>query len=133
MTFSAFWEAAILDHVYGKTSYTAPAHIYVALSTANPLADGSGMAEPSGNAYARVSTSPSDWRSSTGTPKQISNLNAVNFPAATGDWGTVTYFALFDASTAGNYLASGALNASKHIQNTDTASFATDTLVNTLT
>ena len=35
--------------------------------------------------------------------------NAIAFNAATGDWGLITHFALFDAATAGNMLAHGTL------------------------
>jgi len=48
--FSNYWENKILDHIFGKGSY-APPTIYVGLSTADPTDDGSGLAEPSGNAY----------------------------------------------------------------------------------
>ena len=57
--FSDYWENKILDHIFGKGSYTPPT-IYVGLSTADPTDDGSGLAEPSGNGYARKQTSASD-------------------------------------------------------------------------
>lgn len=39
------------------------------------------------------------------TPAQVANGAAITFPQATGTWGTVTSFALFDAVTSGNMLA----------------------------
>jgi len=119
-SFSDYWENKILDHIFGKTSYT-PATIYVGLSTADPLDDASGLAEPSGNGYARVQTAASDWNVATnGT---VDNANDITFPEATGSWGTITHFALFDAATGGNILAHGALSASKTIGSGDTAKF----------
>ena len=47
------------------------------------------------------------------------NSGAVDFPAATGSWGTVSHFGLFDASTSGNLLIHGALTASKTVATGD--------------
>jgi hypothetical protein len=118
--FSDYWENKILDHIFGKGSYTPPT-IYVGLSTADPTDDGSGLAEPSGNAYARVQTSASDWN--TASNGSLENASDIIFDQATGSWGTITHFALFDAATAGNLLAHGALSQSKAIGDSDTARF----------
>jgi len=120
-SFSDYWENEILDHIFGKGSYTPPT-IYVGLSTADPTDDGSGLAEPIGNAYARVSTVAADWDVS--SDGALDNVNDITFPEATGNWGTVTHFALFDAVTGGNMLAHGALGLSKAIGSGDTAKFA---------
>ena len=118
--FSDYWENKILDHIFGKGSYTPPT-IYVGLSTANPTDSGSGLAEPSGNGYARVQTSASDWN--TASNGSLDNSGNITFAQATGNWGTITHFALFDAATSGNMLAHGALNQSKSINESDTARF----------
>ena len=118
--FSDYWENKILDHIFGKGSYTPPT-IYVGLSTADPADDGSGLAEPSGNAYARVQTSVSDWNAAVNG--SLDNTGNITFAQATGNWGTITHFALFDAATAGNMLAYGALSQSKSISESDTARF----------
>ena len=128
-SFSDFWENEILDHIFGKGSYTPPT-IYVGLSTADPLDDASGLAEPSGNGYARVSTAGADWNTAAaGAPD---NANDITFPQATGSWGTVTHFALYDAATAGNMLAHGSLDTSKAVNNGDTVKFAAGDLDVTL-
>jgi len=127
--FADYWENEILDHIFGKGSYTPPT-IYVGLSTAEPTDDASGLAEPSGNAYARVATAGADWNVASGGA--IANANAITFPEATGNWGTLTHFALFDAASAGNMLAHGALNVSKVISSGDTAKFAAGYLNATL-
>ena len=120
-SFSDHWENEILDHLFGKGSYTPPT-IYVGLSTADPGDDGSGLSEPSGNGYARVATSAADWNSASGGA--LDNANALEFAEATGSWGTVTHFALFDASSSGNLLAHGSLTQSKTIASGDTARFS---------
>ena len=119
-SFTNYWENEILDHIFGKGSYT-PSTIYVGLSTTDPLDDASGLDEPGGNGYARVQTSASDWNAASGG--SLDNTNDITFDQATGSWGTITHFALFDAATGGNMLAHGALNQSKAIDSSDTARF----------
>ena len=123
--FADHWENKILGHVFGKGSYTPPT-IYVALSTADPLDDASGLAEPTGDGYARVQTSASDWNAADGG--SLDNAADVTFPEATGSWGTVTHFALFDAADGGNMLAHGALGQSKSVSSSETARFETGAL-----
>ena len=112
MSFADFWEDEVLDHLFGKGSYSPPT-IWVGLSTADPLDDESGLAEPSGNNYARVETSGSDWDAASGGA--TANAAAITFPAASGSWGTISHFALFDASSGGNMLAHGALDSSEAV------------------
>lgn len=120
-SFSDYLESEFLDHLFGKGSYTPPT-IYVALSTANPLDDGSGLTEPSGNGYARVQTTETDW--STASSGSINNSVAIEFGEASGAWGTIAYFALMDAASGGNMLVHGELSTSKSISSGDTAEFS---------
>ena len=128
-SFSDYWEDEILDHIFGKGAYTPPT-IYVGLSTADPGDDGSGLSEPSGNGYARAATSTTDWATASGGT--LGNAGAIQFAEATGVWGTVTHFALFDAASGGHLLAHGALAQSKAIGNGDTVRFATGDITITL-
>lgn len=128
-SFADYWENEILDHLFGKGSYTPPT-IYVGLSTADPTDDASGLAEPSGGSYARVATAGADWNVASGGA--IANANDITFPEATDSWGTITHFALFDAASAGNMLAHGTLSVSKSISSGDTAKFAAGDLDVTL-
>ena len=122
MSFADFWEDEVLDHLFGKGSYSPPT-IWVGLSTADPLDDESGLAEPSGNNYARVETSGSDWDAASGGA--TANATAITFPAASGSWGTVTHICLFDASSAGNLLASVALDSSQAVTTDQIPRFST--------
>ena len=115
-TISNFLEEALLNHVF-NTPYTPPTTVYVGLSTADPLDDGSGLAEPVGNAYARVAGTFGAAAS-----RQLSNSGTLTFPTATGPWGTATHYAIFDALTAGNVMASAALNAPQSIVASNTPS-----------
>lgn len=123
-------EQKVLDHILTDPAWTPAATLYIALSTTTPDDTGASFTEPSGNAYARVSTAAADWSAASGTaPAQKTNTATKTFPAATGSWGTVTHFALFDASTAGNMYLWGALTTSKAIGNGDTASFGAGALI----
>jgi len=116
---SDYVEDAVLDHVLKTTSWTQPAALWVGLSTADPLDDGSGNAEPGSGAYARVSHDTWD----TASARATENTGTITFPEATGSWGLVTHFTIWNASTAGDLIAHGTLSASKTIGNGDNASF----------
>lgn len=110
---SDYLENEILDHILGTGAYTMPTTVYVGLSTGSFNDDNSGT-ELTGNNYSRQSIS--FGAASSGT---ASNDAAVEFSAATGSWGTVSHFGIFDASSAGNLLIHGALTASKVIETGD--------------
>lgn len=109
-----YLENKILDHVLRNTAYSSPATVYVALFTAAPNdAYTSGVptgTEVSGNNYARVSCA-FDAAASGATQ----NTSDLTFNTPSGSWGTVTHFGIFDASTTGNLLYWGALNASQAV------------------
>jgi hypothetical protein len=133
--FSDYLELKILEHVVGKTSYTMPTAYVALVMNASPPNDsltGSTITEPSGGSYARVATSAGTWGSA--SAGSITNSGgSITFPQATGSgWGVVGYFALVDASSAGNLLAYGTLAATKTIDPGDTPSFATSSLTITL-
>lgn len=115
-----FGELAALDALFNAGT------IYLALFTAAPGEAGGGT-EASGGSYARTAIS---FGAASGTaPAQVANDAAVNFPTASGSWGTVTHFAIFDASTSGNMIAYGDLGASKTIASGDSASAAIGAIV----
>ena len=102
-------ENKLLDHVLKTTPFSIPANIYVALSTADPLDDGSGIAEPIGASYARVVMNSWDVAASRATE----NTSQITFAQAEQDFGTITHWAIYDAITGGNFLAHGDFSASK--------------------
>lgn len=116
---SDYLENKVLDHILATTSYTAPATVYVGLSTGSFGDDNSGT-ELSGSGYARVAASFGAAASGT-----ASNDAAIEFSAASGDWGTVSHFGIFDASTTGNLLIHGSFTASKVIATGDILKIAT--------
>lgn len=112
MAMSNYLENLDLDARYGSGT---PTNTFIALSTADPTDDASGLAEPSGNGYARLSitNNTTNWPAASGGSK--SNGADFTFATPSGSWGTITHFAIFDASSGGNMLDYGALTASKAI------------------
>lgn len=114
---------------------TGPTSLYIGLFTANPT-DSTAGTEVTGGSYARVTVSSAlaNWAgtqsagsttASSGTGGTTSNNGVITFPAPTANWGVVTGWGIFDATTAGNLLIYSALTTSKTINNGDAApSFA---------
>jgi hypothetical protein len=123
---SNYLENALINATLRNTSYTSPTTVYLALYTSDPTDADTGT-EVSGGSYARQSItfgSPSNGVST--------NTAAIEFPQATGSWGTVAYIGIRDASTAGNLLYHTALDASKAIATGDVFRVAIGSLSVTL-
>ena len=112
MSFTNFLETEILDHVFAGAAYTAPSTKYLGLFTAAPGEAGGGT-ELSGSGYVRK---PIVFATSGAT---TSNSGAVEFPTATGSWGTITHVGIFDAATSGNLMVYATLTASKAVASGD--------------
>lgn len=125
MSASDYLEGAVLNHIFEGSAFTQPT-VWVGLSLADPLDDGSGLAEPSGGGYARVRPADDSGRwlvSESGGVTTAENKGVINFPEATGDWGTISYACLFDADTGGNLLAHTELTIPRSIMSGDSAKF----------
>lgn len=101
---------SLLAWLQGQLSISLPSGVYVALYLTNPTVANTGT-ECSGNGYSRVYAQFGQPTAS-GSSMVSSNTNTIQFPTATGSWGTPTYFALFDAQTNGNLLYFAALPTS---------------------
>lgn len=123
MSKSDYLEGKVLDHLLGRTTYTAPATVYVALYTTAPT-DAGGGTEVSGGGYARkaVTNDATNWPAASSSTK--SNGTAITFDEATANWGTVVAWGLFDASSGGNLLYWGTLTQNQAVNSGSTASFA---------
>jgi len=113
MSFTNYLETEILDHVFAGAAYTAPSTKYLALFTAVADGESGSVTELSGSAYARQSVA------FTTSGNTTSNNAAVEFPTATGSWGTVTHVGVYDASSSGNLMAYATLSSSKTIDTGD--------------
>tara|TARA_R110000782_G_scaffold105852_2_gene193874 strand:- start:4 stop:390 length:387 start_codon:yes stop_codon:yes gene_type:complete len=110
---SDYLENEILDHILRNAAYTPASTVYIGLSTGS-FADGNSGTELTGNSYARQSIAFD--ASSGGT---TDNTSAIDFPTATGSWGAVSHWGLFDAATSGNLLIHGAFSVSKTVASGD--------------
>ena len=125
---SDYLENKVLDHFLGTASTTAPTNVYIALFTAEPTDANSGTeVSTSGTAYARQTATFS--AASSGSTSNSAN---IEFSQATANYGTVTHFGIYDASTAGNLLFHGALTSSKTIETGDVFKIATGNLTITV-
>lgn len=127
--FSNYLEEKIADWSLRATAMpSTPASVYVALHTGDPGETGASN-ELSGNAYARVQVTAGFTAISSGSTQ---NSAEILFPTATGTWGTVSHWSIWDASSAGNCLYKGALTSSRNVQSGDAFRFAAGALVITL-
>ena len=123
---SNYLENALINATLRNTTYTSPATVYAALFTSDPTDAGSGT-EVTGGSYTRKAITfgaPSNGVST--------NSAAVEFDAATANWGTITHFGIYDASSSGNLLYHGALTTSKAIDSGDVFKFASGNISVTL-
>ena len=112
MSFTNYLETEILDFAFTTGTATRPTSWFIALYTAAPGEAGGGT-EVSTGSYVRQSVAFSV------SGNTATNTAAVEFPTATGSYGTVSHVGVFDASSSGNLLAFSALNVAKAIDTGD--------------
>ena len=123
---SNYLEDALINATLRNTSYTSPSTVYLGLFTSDPTDANTGT-EVSGGSYARQSITfgaPSNGVST--------NSAAIEFPQATGSWGTVGWIGIMDSLTTGNLLYHTALDSSKTIASGDIFKIAIGSLSVTL-
>ena len=123
---SDYLEKKILDYVLRDTADWAPAAVYLALHTADPVDAGSG-AEVSGGSYARQATAFDAAHATTGVTQNTDVETWTNLPAC-----TVTHIGIWDAVSSGNLLFHTAVDSSKTVANGDTISIAVGAITVTL-
>jgi len=129
-SFTDYTENLVLNWLFTTNSATRPTAWYVGLFTAAPSDTGGGT-EVSGSGYARKATGTITV---SGTATTATNSAAIEFdPASGGDWGTITYAAIFDAETSGNMLAWAELTTARTINDGDVFRIPASSLTVTLT
>lgn len=123
---SNYLENALINATLRNTSYTSPTTVYLSLYTSDPT-DADAGTEVTGNAYVRQAIT-------FGAPSNGASTNsaAIEFPQATGSWGTVAYIGIRDALTNGNLLYHSPLDVSKTIATGDVFKMAIASLSVTL-
>lgn len=102
---SAYWRHKILDHVFGRTTYSPTGNVYLGLSQTDPQTS---ITEP-GNGYGRVTIANNATNFPTISGDTKVNGVAFQTAVASGSWGTIRYHFLADAVSGGNLLHSAAL------------------------
>lgn len=101
---SDYLEGKDVAHNMGKTSFTMPATVGLALLTATPTdaSTGATITEASYTGYARKQVKAENLTEPTGTsPTKITNSAELTFAACTAGSSTVTAWALLDSTTTG--------------------------------
>jgi hypothetical protein len=112
MSFTNDLETRVLQWALTNGSVTRPTAWWVGLFTAAPGEAGGGT-EISGSGYTREAVT------FTVSGNLATNDAAIEWPTATGTWGTITHIAVFDAETSGNMLVYATLTSSKTIASGD--------------
>ena len=119
MSISNYAENKILEHTTGETAWTMPTNVYVKLHTGDP-----GEAATSNAATETTRKQASFAAASSGSIATDTTLEWTN--VATTE--TITHWSLWDASTAGNALWTGALSSSAAVTAGDTFQITSLTL-----
>lgn len=111
---SQYGMSHLIDHINGKTSFTMPAAVAMALATTAPTSTSTGatLVELTYTTYARQAIAGAGFNAATAaTPSVATNNGAITFPACTAGGGTVLGYMLADSATigAGNALWYGTL------------------------
>ena len=121
-----YLERRLLHYIFknNSLSFASPGdNIYVGLATAVSAAETGSVTEASFGGYARQNVTAANWTTigadSTDT-QTAKNTNAIDFPAKT-DSGTqtITHVIITDASSSGNTLFVGELDATKTLAEGD--------------
>lgn len=109
MAATDYLEEKMLNHVL-IAGVASPANVYLAVGTNSPSEDGTWTGEISGNGYDRQLIEFTAPATDEGGITSIKNENKIRFAQATGNWGTITNYAIIDNSSGGNILDYGDLN-----------------------
>ena len=119
MSISNYAENKILDHVTGEAAWTMPTTVYVKLHTGDP-----GEAATS-NAATETTRKATSWSAaSSGSIATNATIEWTNVSTTE----TYTHWSLWDNSTGGNALWTGALSASAAVTAGDTFQITSLTL-----
>ena len=121
-----YLERRLLHYIFKNNSLSFSSHgdsIYVGLCTAVSAAETGSVTEASFSGYARQQVAAASWTTigadSTDT-QTAKNTSAIEFPAKADSGNvTITHVIIADASSSGNILFVGALDASKTLAQND--------------
>lgn len=119
MSISNYAELKILEHLTGKTAWTAPTTVYIKLHTGDAGEDGTT------NAATNTSRQSASWATAaTGSIATNATISWTNVSTTE----TYSHWSAWDNSTAGNCLWTGALSSSAAVTAGDTFQITSLTL-----
>jgi len=119
MSISNYAELKILEHTTGKTAWTMPTTTYVKLHTADPGEDGTTAAATNATRTSAAWATAASGAIATSATISWTNVSTTE---------TYSHWSLWDASTAGNCLWTGALSTSASVTAGDTFQITSLTL-----
>lgn len=128
MAFSQYLADKILVWIKGTTFPAALSNVYISLHNGDPGTAGTAnnvqlTVTGSANRTSVTTSTLSTVGSASGGGFQVTNNNSVQITTNASGSATVTYFGVWDAVTAGNFLASGQLTTSVDVVAGDTVQF----------
>ena len=119
MSISNYAELKILEHTTGKTAWTMPTTVYVKLHTADAGEAGTTSAATEATRKAATWATAASGSIATSATLEWTNVSTTE---------TYSHWSLWDASTAGNCLWTGALSTSAAVTAGDTFQITSLTL-----
>lgn len=105
----------IQDYMFSGTAFTPPTTYYLALSKTEPQADGTGVTEPTGGGYSRIAIDRNSSSFTTSADGTVKNKISLLSSESTANWGSIPYYAFYDARTGGNLLYGGSFTNVRNI------------------
>jgi hypothetical protein len=119
MSISNYAELKILEHTTGKTAWTIPTNVYVKLHTADAGEAGTSSAATETTRKVAAWATAASGSIATSATLEWTNVAATE---------TYSHWSMWDASTAGNCLWTGALSSSAAVTAGDTFQITSLTL-----
>lgn len=115
---SDYAENKVLAHSVGKTAWSMPSTVYVALYVQTPTENTNGtevaaLEGATNTGYARLLTNASSWSEPAGG--ELSNAQTFSFGPASATWGQIEGVALLDAQTSGNVIWYGTFSSPRTV------------------
>jgi hypothetical protein len=117
MSFSNYLENKVLNYIFSGVAMPTIT-LWFALSTSIP--DDTSFTEVSSNNYGRIEIVRNTDNFPQATVGIMTNARSIQFPTASGDWGTVKGWGIYDAQTVGNQLVWGTFDDDTYVSASDT-------------
>jgi hypothetical protein len=119
MSISNYAELKILDHTTGRAAWTAPSGVYIKLHTGDPGEEGTSNAATEATRKVVTFSAAASGSIASSATVEWTNVSTTE---------TYSHWSLWDASTSGNCLWSGALSSSAAVTAGDTFQITSLTL-----